>query len=63
MSLLEKPCPRCKGARKVRNMLLPGRHVCRRCDGLGEIPTALGRVVSEMKSRARRALEPDIEEF
>lgn len=63
MSLLEKRCPRCKGARKVRNLLLPGRHLCRRCDGQGEVPTALGRMVSELESRVLRALDLETEEF
>ena len=57
MSLFDKPCPRCKGAGNVKNLLLPGRHACRRCDGHGRVHTLIGRLQLEIERRLRQALE------
>lgn len=48
MSLLYKKCPRCKGKGRIPNWFLPGRHVCRRCDGAGEVLTLAGKAVQRM---------------
>ena len=59
MSVLTKPCPKCKGAGKVPNLLLPGRHVCRRCDGEGQVLTWAGKLAERIAAR----FEPDEGEF
>ena len=51
MSVLSRPCLKCKGAGKVPNLILPGRHICRRCDGQGQVLTWAGKLAERIAAR------------
>jgi len=62
VSLLTKTCPKCKGAGKIRNTVLPGRRVCRRCGGRGWLQTMWGRLAEAAERRLKEQFSDDDQE-